>query len=58
MNEIGNRKDFFKPIQLNFGRMPLFGKKDSGKKPRKDGRDSEKLPSIEDKYNMKELLGT
>ncbi|GLV37690.1 Calcium/calmodulin-dependent protein kinase I [Carabus blaptoides fortunei] len=38
--------------------MPLFGKKDSGKKGKKDGKDSEKLPSIEDKYHLKELLGT
>lgn len=38
--------------------MPLFGKKDSGKKSKKDGKDSEKQPSIEDKYVLKELLGT
>ena len=35
--------------------MPLFGKKDPAKKSKKD---SEKLPSVEDKYNLKELLGT
>uniref|UniRef100_A0A182KE01 Protein kinase domain-containing protein n=1 Tax=Anopheles christyi TaxID=43041 RepID=A0A182KE01_9DIPT len=39
--------------------MPLFGKKDSGKKIRKDVKDgSEKMPSIDDKYVIKELLGT
>lgn len=43
-------------------KMPLFGKKDSQK--RKDGRESEKTssvsytPSVEDKYELKELLGT
>ncbi|XP_021917741.1 calcium/calmodulin-dependent protein kinase type 1 isoform X2 [Zootermopsis nevadensis] len=35
--------------------MPLFGKKDSTKKSKKD---SDKQPSVEDKYNLKELLGT
>lgn len=38
--------------------MPLFGKKDSGKKVRKDAKDLEKQPCIEDKYVIKELLGT
>lgn len=38
--------------------MPLFGKKDSEKKTKKDGKDTDKLPSIEDKYTLKELLGT
>uniref|UniRef100_A0A336JXH2 Calcium/calmodulin-dependent protein kinase type 1 n=1 Tax=Culicoides sonorensis TaxID=179676 RepID=A0A336JXH2_CULSO len=38
--------------------MPLFGKKDSGKKPKKDTKDPDKQPSIEDKYHLKELLGT
>ncbi|XP_052860145.1 calcium/calmodulin-dependent protein kinase type 1 [Anopheles cruzii] len=39
--------------------MPLFGKKDSGKKVRKDAKDGcEKLPSIDEKYVIKELLGT
>ncbi|XP_063626025.1 calcium/calmodulin-dependent protein kinase type 1 [Cydia splendana] len=38
--------------------MPLFGKKDFGRKSKKDGRDSEKQPSIEDKYVVKDLLGT
>ncbi|XP_015435982.1 PREDICTED: calcium/calmodulin-dependent protein kinase type 1 isoform X2 [Dufourea novaeangliae] len=37
--------------------MPLFGKKDSNKKIKKDGKD-EKSPSVEDKYILKELLGT
>ncbi|KAJ8982808.1 hypothetical protein NQ317_010429 [Molorchus minor] len=35
--------------------MPLFGKE---KKPKKDGKDSDKQPSLEDKYYLKELLGT
>lgn len=47
---IKERKHFFK--------MPLFGKKDSGKKVRKDAKEVEKQPSIEDKYVIKELLGT
>lgn len=34
--------------------MPLFGKKDSTKKVKKE----EKTPSVEDKYNLKQLLGT
>lgn len=38
--------------------MPLFGKKDSGKKPRKDAKDIDKQVNIEDKYHLKELLGT
>lgn len=38
--------------------MPLFGKKDSGKKVRKDTKEVDKQPSIEDKYVIKELLGT
>lgn len=38
--------------------MPLFGKKDSGKKVRKDAKEFEKQPCIEDKYVIKELLGT
>ncbi|XP_043478536.1 calcium/calmodulin-dependent protein kinase type 1 isoform X2 [Leptopilina heterotoma] len=37
--------------------MPLFGKKDSNKKLKKDGKD-DKSPSIDDKYTLKELLGT
>jgi hypothetical protein len=36
--------------------MPLFGKKDSGKKVKKS--DPDKQPSLEDKYHLKELLGT
>ncbi|CAH0562396.1 unnamed protein product [Brassicogethes aeneus] len=35
--------------------MPLFGKE---KKSKKDGKDSDKQPSLEDKYYLKELLGT
>ncbi|KAH9642914.1 hypothetical protein HF086_011271 [Spodoptera exigua] len=38
--------------------MPLFGKKDFGRKSKKDAKDSEKQPSIEDKYVVKDLLGT
>lgn len=38
--------------------MPLFGKKDSEKKSKKDGKDPDKQPSIEDKYILKDLLGT
>ncbi|XP_073990437.1 calcium/calmodulin-dependent protein kinase I isoform X2 [Rhodnius prolixus] len=36
--------------------MPLFGKKDTSKKSKKD--DKEKSQTLEDKYNLKELLGT
>lgn len=38
--------------------MPLFGKKDSTKKSKRDSRDPDKQFTIEDKYNLKELLGT
>lgn len=38
--------------------MPLFGKKDSSKKLKKDGRDEKSSPSVDDKYILKELLGT
>mgnify|MGYP002716629003 CR=1 FL=1 len=38
--------------------MPLFGKKDSTKKSKRDAKDYSQMPSIEDKYVMKELLGT
>lgn len=38
--------------------MPLFGgKKDSSKKSKKEGKD-DKSPSVEDKYVLKEQLGT
>ncbi|XP_078040319.1 calcium/calmodulin-dependent protein kinase I isoform X2 [Augochlora pura] len=37
--------------------MPLFGKKDPSKKIKKDGKD-DKSPSIENKYILKEMLGT
>lgn len=37
--------------------MPLFGKKDSNKKLKKDGKD-DKMSSVDDKYTLKELLGT
>ncbi|XP_043282627.1 calcium/calmodulin-dependent protein kinase type 1 isoform X2 [Venturia canescens] len=36
--------------------MPLFGKKDSNKKLKKNGKDEK--PSIDEKYTLKELLGT
>lgn len=35
--------------------MPQFGKKDVSKKTKKD---AEKSQSIEDKYDVKDLLGT
>ncbi|XP_055922550.1 calcium/calmodulin-dependent protein kinase type 1 isoform X1 [Eupeodes corollae] len=38
--------------------MPLFGKKDSGKKSKKETKDLNKQISIEDKYNLQGLLGT
>lgn len=38
--------------------MPLFSKKDSSKKVKKDGKESDKQIGIEDKYYLKELLGT
>lgn len=40
--------------------MPLFGKKDAAKKSKKDGKDADKEKShtLEEKYNLKELLGT
>jgi hypothetical protein len=38
-------------------KMPLFGKKDSAKK-KKDGKDTEKVPQLEDNYEMKDVLGT
>ncbi|XP_017884963.1 calcium/calmodulin-dependent protein kinase type 1 [Ceratina calcarata] len=37
--------------------MPLFGKKDSNKKIKKDGKD-DKSPLVEDKYTLNRLLGT
>lgn len=39
--------------------MPLFGKKDSGKKVRKDGhKDIDKqIINIEDKYHLRQVLG-
>ncbi|XP_050453022.1 calcium/calmodulin-dependent protein kinase type 1-like isoform X1 [Cataglyphis hispanica] len=37
--------------------MPLFGKKDSNKKVKKDGKD-DRSPSVEDKYILTDLLGT
>lgn len=36
--------------------MPLFGKKDSTKKSKKEGKEDK--PSVEDKYDMKDILGT
>lgn len=38
-------------------KMPLFGKKDTNKKIKKDGKD-DRSPSVEDKYILKDLLGT
>jgi calcium/calmodulin-dependent protein kinase I len=38
--------------------MPLFGKKDSGKKVRKDNKDIDKqIINIEDKYHLRQVLG-
>lgn len=39
--------------------MPLFGKKDSGKKVRKDtNKDIDKqIVNIEDKYHLRQVLG-
>lgn len=41
-------------------KMPLFGKKDPEKKAKKEAAKEivEKQPSVEDKYYLKELLGT
>lgn len=41
----------------HFSMMPLFGKKDSTKKAKKEGKDPEK-PQLEDKFEMKDVLGT
>lgn len=40
--------------------MPLFGKKDVAKRSKKDAKDYEKDKSqtLEEKYSLKELLGT
>jgi hypothetical protein len=38
--------------------MPLFGGKKDATKKRKDAKDAEKAPSVEDKYHLKEMLGT
>ncbi|KAF5284348.1 hypothetical protein FQR65_LT13594 [Abscondita terminalis] len=38
--------------------MPLFGKKDAEKKSKKDGKELDKHQCIEDKYTLKDLLGT
>ncbi|XP_037788439.1 calcium/calmodulin-dependent protein kinase type 1 isoform X2 [Penaeus vannamei] len=39
--------------------MPLFGsKKETTKKPSKKEKEEGKMPSVEDKYNLKDLLGT
>ncbi|XP_053968176.1 calcium/calmodulin-dependent protein kinase type 1-like isoform X4 [Anastrepha ludens] len=38
--------------------MPLFGKKDSSKKMKKENKDLNKQTSIEEKYNLHGLLGT
>lgn len=47
----------YTPGQDQPDKMPLFGKKDSNKKIKKDGRD-DRSPSVEDKYVLKDLLGT
>lgn len=38
--------------------MPLFGKKDSGRKPKKENKETDRQIFIEDRYHLKELLGT
>lgn len=60
-NKLLNRN--FITRKVNFLRdkvlkMPLFGKKDSGKKSKKETKDLNKQISIEDKYNLQGLLGT
>ncbi|CAH1153600.1 unnamed protein product [Phaedon cochleariae] len=45
----------FPSVVENIKKMPLFGKE---KKTKKDGKDNDKQPSLEDKYYLKELLGT
>lgn len=37
--------------------MPLFSKKDSNKKIKKDNKNN-KFPSVDDKYIIRKLLGT
>lgn len=49
--------EFLEAVRQKIARMPLFGKKDSNKKMKKDGKD-DRSPSVEDKYTLKELLGT
>lgn len=45
--------------KVNIKKMPLFGKKDSGKKAKaKDNKELNKQVSIEEKYNLHGLLGT
>lgn len=39
-------------------RMPLFGRRDPAKKPKKEARDAAGAASIDDKYVLKEQLGT
>jgi hypothetical protein len=46
---------FFYRFAIAPADMPLFGKKDVSKKSKKD---AEKSQSIEDKYEVKDLLGT
>lgn len=38
--------------------MPLFGKKDAAKKAKKDVKDDKQQATVEEKYTLKELLGT
>lgn len=39
-------------------KMPLFGKKDSEKRSRRETRETERQHLIEEKYALKDLLGT
>jgi len=48
---------YTREVHENESKMPLFGKKDTNKKIKKDGKD-DRSPSVEDKYILKDLLGT
>lgn len=38
--------------------MPLFGKSSKGKEEKKEEKKDKKMPSVEDKYDLKDILGT
>lgn len=58
-NESNRCVTFIVVAPINKRKMPLFGKKDSGKKVRKDGhKDIDKqIINIEDKYHLRQVLG-